>query len=103
MPKRTSTSLTRREQGKSEARPFRSISSPFCDKQCVDWLLDQYLTRDILRDTFVGNYATEYIRQTQLGKWDISKAVSRACKASARTIERLGAQESIPWADEIDR
>lgn len=50
----------------------------------------------------MGNYATEYIRQKQLGKWDISTAVTRACKASARTIERLGAQESIPWADEID-
>jgi ribokinase len=45
----------------------------------------------------------EYIRQKQLDQWDISKAVARACKASARTIERLGAQESIPWADEIDR
>lgn len=61
------------------------------------------LTRGIIRDTFVGNYATEYIRQKQLGEWDISKAVARACKASARTIERLGAQESIPWADETDR
>lgn len=53
-------------------------------------------------DTFVGNYATEYIRQKQLGEWDISKAIARACKASARVIERLGAQEAIPWADEID-
>ncbi|GAM42074.1 hypothetical protein TCE0_043f15717 [Talaromyces pinophilus] len=53
-------------------------------------------------DTFVGNYATEYIKQKQLGTWDISRAVTRACKASARTIQRLGAQESIPWADEID-
>ena len=61
------------------------------------------LTRKMPRDTFVGNYAAEYIRQKQLGEWDISKAVARACKASARTIERLGAQESIPWADETDR
>jgi len=50
----------------------------------------------------VGNYAKDYIKQKQLGQWDISKAVARACQASARTIERLGAQESIPWADEID-
>lgn len=56
------------------------------------------------RDTFVGTYAVEYIRQKQRGEeWDIRKAIARACKASARTIERLGAQESIPWADEIDR
>ncbi|KKA22723.1 hypothetical protein T310_3266 [Rasamsonia emersonii CBS 393.64] len=55
-------------------------------------------------DTFVGTYAVEYIRQKQRGEeWDIRKAIARACKASARTIERLGAQESIPWADEIDR
>ncbi|KFY96116.1 hypothetical protein V498_02887 [Pseudogymnoascus sp. VKM F-4517 (FW-2822)] len=54
-------------------------------------------------DTFVGNYATDYIKQKQLGQWDISKAVARACQASARTIERLGAQESIPWADEMDK
>ncbi|KAI9744318.1 MAG: hypothetical protein M1818_002470 [Claussenomyces sp. TS43310] len=53
-------------------------------------------------DTFVGNYATEYIKQKQGGEWDIVKAITRACKASAKTIERFGAQESIPWADEID-
>lgn len=60
------------------------------------------LTRGILSDTFIGNYATEYVRQKQLGEWNICKAVARACKAAARTIERLGAQESIPWADETD-
>jgi ribokinase len=54
------------------------------------------------RDTFVGTYAVEYIRHKQKGEWDIQKAIARACKASARTIERLGAQESIPWDDEID-
>ncbi|KAL4747500.1 Ribokinase-like protein [Aspergillus terricola var. indicus] len=53
-------------------------------------------------DTFVGMYAVEYIRQKQQGQWDIAKAVRRACKASARTIERFGAQESIPWANEVD-
>lgn len=51
----------------------------------------------------MGNYAADYIRQKQLGAWDISRAVARACQASARTIGRFGAQESIPWADEIDR
>ncbi len=54
------------------------------------------------RDTFVGTYAVEYVQQKHRGKWDIRRAVERACKASARTIEVLGAQESIPWADEID-
>lgn len=51
----------------------------------------------------MGNYSVEYIRQKQLGKWDIKKAIGIACKASAQTIKRLGAQESIPWADEIDQ
>ena len=54
-------------------------------------------------DTFVGTYSVEYIKQKKLGEWDIRKAVVRCCSASARTIERLGAQESIPWADEIER
>ncbi|CAN8105944.1 unnamed protein product [Discula destructiva] len=53
-------------------------------------------------DTFVGYYATEYIRQKRLGEWDIDLAVARACKAAARTIQHVGAQESIPWSDEID-
>ena len=53
-------------------------------------------------DTFVGMYAVEFIRQKKCGHWDIEAAIKHACKASARTIERLGAQESIPWLDEID-
>lgn len=35
------------------------------------------------------------------GPFDIEKAISRACKAAARTIEQLGCQESIPWKDEL--
>lgn len=53
------------------------------------------------RDTFNGNYAVEYVEQIQQGSFDIERAISRACKASARTIEQLGCQESIPWKDEI--
>ncbi|KAL9098947.1 MAG: hypothetical protein Q9163_005483 [Psora crenata] len=54
-------------------------------------------------DTFTGAYASEYLRQKEAGKWDIKSAVDRANKAAALTITRLGAQEGIPWADEIDR
>jgi len=54
-------------------------------------------------DTFVGNYAVEFVRQKKVGTWDIEKAVKHACKAAARTIEAFGAQESRPWADEIYR
>lgn len=53
-------------------------------------------------DTFVGNYAVEFVKQNQLGEWDIGKAIVRACKAAARTIEHFGAQESSPWADEVN-
>lgn len=55
-----------------------------------------------IRDTFVANYTLEYVTQKKAGEWDIVKAIDRACKASAKTIEWFGAQESIPWADEID-
>lgn len=47
-------------------------------------------------------YAVEFVQQKKRGQWDIEAAVKHACKASARTIERVGAQESIPWFDEID-
>jgi hypothetical protein len=56
-----------------------------------------------LSDTFTGTYASEYLRQKSAGKWDIKSAVIRANKASALTIGRLGAQEGIPWDDEIDQ
>lgn len=53
-------------------------------------------------DTFTGAYASEYLRQKTAGKWDIKSAIIRANKAAALTIGKLGAQEGIPWADEID-
>lgn len=57
------------------------------------------------RDTFIGAYASEYVRQKRMGTgedWDIEKALARASKAAALTVATLGAQEGIPWADEID-
>jgi len=54
------------------------------------------------RDTFTGTYASDYLRQKAELKWDIRSAVIRANKAAAITIQRLGAQQGIPWADEID-
>ncbi|PVH73324.1 Ribokinase-like protein [Cadophora sp. DSE1049] len=53
-------------------------------------------------DTFTGSYALEYVKQKYRGEWDIRKAVERGCKAAAKTMEQITAQESIPWADEID-
>jgi ribokinase len=50
----------------------------------------------------MGNYALEYVRQKHHDTWDIKEAVGHGCKAAAKTMEQLGAQESIPWADEIN-
>ncbi|KAL8773596.1 MAG: hypothetical protein Q9194_004303 [Teloschistes cf. exilis] len=52
-------------------------------------------------DTFVGAYAVEFVRKKHRGEWNIKEAVEFACQASARTIEKVGALESIPWADEV--
>lgn len=49
----------------------------------------------------MGAYAVEFVKQKHLGGWNIKKAVEFACKASARTIEKVGALETIPWADEV--
>ncbi|CAF3585025.1 unnamed protein product [Fusarium graminearum] len=53
-------------------------------------------------DTFTGAYVSEYVRQKTLGKWDIRSAVIRAKKAAAMTVRNVGAQNGIPWSDEID-
>ncbi|KAK3898449.1 ribokinase [Staphylotrichum tortipilum] len=49
-------------------------------------------------DTFVGRYALDVVR----GGVGIGEAVRRANKAAARTVERKGAQDSIPWRDEVE-
>ncbi|KAK7418821.1 hypothetical protein QQX98_003683 [Neonectria punicea] len=56
----------------------------------------------IIKDTFTGAYASEYLRQKAKGTWDIRSAVVRAKNAAAITIQSVGAQNGIPWADEID-
>lgn len=54
-------------------------------------------------DTFTGVYAAEFIRQQREKQpWDIERAVRRACAAGALTVTKAGAQEGIPWANEID-
>jgi ribokinase len=57
-------------------------------------------------DTFVGQYALEVVgaeggRGDGEGAFDIEAAVRKANRASAKTVERLGAQDSIPWRDEL--
>lgn len=52
-------------------------------------------------DTFVGQYALEVVGSSKGGQFGIEDAVRRANKAAARTVERKGAQHSIPWRDEL--
>ncbi len=51
-------------------------------------------------DTFVGRYALEVVRGG--GGFNIEQAVRKANKAAAKTVERAGAQDSIPWRDELE-
>ncbi|KAK5660372.1 hypothetical protein OQA88_12913 [Cercophora sp. LCS_1] len=48
-------------------------------------------------DTFVGMYALGVVG----GGFDIEETVKRANKAAAKTVQRKGAQDSIPWRDEL--
>lgn len=48
-------------------------------------------------DTFVGAYALEVVKDG----FEIADAVTKANRAAALTVERKGAQVSIPWADEL--
>ncbi|KAI9744370.1 MAG: hypothetical protein M1818_001899 [Claussenomyces sp. TS43310] len=56
-------------------------------------------------DTFVSAYAVHILDQVQgedSGQVDLGKAVEWACKAAGRTVEKAGAQNSIPWSHEIE-
>lgn len=51
-------------------------------------------------DTFVGAYALGVVAAKD-GDFDIAATVRKANKAAAKTVEKLGAQDSIPWRDEL--
>ncbi len=53
------------------------------------------------RDTFIGAYAVQWVKEKQGGNWDLRSTVEYACKASAQTIQQVGCQESIPWASDL--
>ncbi|KAJ0139258.1 Cell cycle serine/threonine-protein kinase hsk1 [Fusarium oxysporum f. sp. albedinis] len=52
-------------------------------------------------DTLTGAYASDYKRKEGDGGWDIRNAVVRANKAAAIKGQSLGAQEIIPWSEDI--
>ncbi|KAH6856845.1 Ribokinase-like protein [Chaetomium sp. MPI-CAGE-AT-0009] len=56
-------------------------------------------------DTFVGRYALDVVGGGgggEGGVFDIEAAVRKANRAAAKTVERAGAQDSIPWRDELE-
>ncbi|CCU79077.1 unnamed protein product [Blumeria hordei] len=50
-------------------------------------------------DTFVGAYAISVVKK----QGHMRDIIAHACKAAARTVEKAGSQQSIPWSDEVDR
>lgn len=52
-------------------------------------------------DTFVGQYALGVVGAVGGKKLNVGEAVRAANKAAAKTVERKGAQDSIPWRDEL--
>lgn len=55
------------------------------------------------RDTFVGAYGVEVVRQMTSGMaFDIKRAAHFACKASARIIQNIGCPEPISGHDELE-
>ncbi|KAK6220429.1 ribokinase [Colletotrichum tabaci] len=53
-------------------------------------------------DTFVGSYCVAAVNAQAKGEaFDISVAIMNANRAAAKTVERKGAQTSIPWRDEL--
>ncbi|KAM0275879.1 hypothetical protein ACHAQH_007309 [Verticillium albo-atrum] len=53
-------------------------------------------------DTFVGSYCVAVVRAAKEGvPFDIEQAIRAANHAAAKTVERRGAQDSIPWRDEL--
>ncbi|KAI6248869.1 Ribokinase [Erysiphe necator] len=49
-------------------------------------------------DTFVGSYALGIAK----GEKCMKEVIRYACLAAARTIQKRGAQVSIPWSDEVE-
>ncbi|CAK7214776.1 Putative ribokinase [Sporothrix bragantina] len=53
-------------------------------------------------DTFAGQYALEAVYATAAGTpFDCAAAVRKSNRAAAMTVQRKGAQDSIPWRDEV--
>lgn len=51
-------------------------------------------------DTFVGAYAAQRVRYAE-GDFDFEKALAFATAASAKTVQKKGAMDSIPYLREV--
>ena len=66
------------------------------------------MLRRAFRETFIGAYAVEYVRQVSTGQcnreghWNIEAAVQRGCKAQNYNLSHEGCIYPLPWANEID-
>ena len=55
-------------------------------------------------DTFVGAYSVAVARWKASGSssdFDLDAAIALANRAASLTVQRKGAQSSIPWVDEV--
>ena len=55
-------------------------------------------------DTFVGAYSVAVARWKSgagSGDYDLDAAISHANRAASLTVQKKGAQASIPWVDEV--
>ena len=55
-------------------------------------------------DTFVGAYTVAVAKWKASGKtgeFDLDTAIAHANRAASLTVQREGAQSSIPWIDEV--
>lgn len=68
----------------------------------------QRMLRRAFRETFIGAYAVEYVRQVSTGEcdkeghWNIEAAVRRGCKAQSYNLSHDGCIYPLPWANEIN-
>ena len=55
-------------------------------------------------DTFVGAYSVAVAKWKTMSHgadFDLGAAISYANRAASMTVQKKGAQSSIPWADEV--
>lgn len=55
-------------------------------------------------DTFAGAYSVAVARwksNAEAGEFDLDAAIAHANRAASLTVQKKGAQSSIPWMDEV--